>query len=213
MPTPGSIASIPYMIRSPKFTFSAVAMATAPGCGGTMECMPRTAMAIGMAKKMMDFLDWRATAMVTGASRITAVSKKMVLPTRSPHMVMARGPRLFPMRWSIFSPSTSLPPERRMISPITQPSAISGTMWPSCFPMAGSITAKMPVLGSMSGTPMARARPTATTVMVIKGWILSFTIMKNRTMMLRTTIVMEYQIGYISLLRDKDGDGGCAARH
>lgn len=119
------------MIRSPKFTFRAVAMATAPGCGGMIECMPRTAMAMGTAKKMMDFLDCLATAMVTGASRITAVSKKMVLPTRSPHMVMARGPRLLPMRWSIFSPSTSLPPERLMISPITQPSAIRGTMWPN----------------------------------------------------------------------------------
>lgn len=165
-------------------------------------------MAMGIAKKMMDFFDCLATAMVTGASRITAVSKKMVLPTRCPHMVMAKGPRLLPIRCSIFSPSTSLPPERRMISPITQPRAISGTMWPSCLPIAGSITAKIPVLGSMSGIPMARASPTATIVMVIKGWIFSFTIMKNKTTMLRTTIVIDNQIGYISLLRDT---GGAAA--
>ena len=155
MMTVGMATRTPKASVRPRLAPSALMATRGPGCGGTRPCIADRPARVGMAIRIRDCPERRATRMITGISRTRPTSKNMGSPISAPTRAIIHGRERGLARLTRVSTMRSAPPESASSLPYIAPRPMRMPTPPmvSPKPLANAVTASV--------VPMPAAMPTA----------------------------------------------------
>ena len=157
--TVGIATRTPSASVRPRFAFNAETATSGPGCGGTNPCMAERPARVGIAMRIRDNPDRRATRMMTGINRTRPISKNIGRPMTAPTRAMVHGSALVLERPTSVSTIRSAPPESARSLPNIAPKPIRIPTLPMVDPKPVANAA------TDSAEPRPAARPTPTAPM------------------------------------------------